>query len=123
IMIGVGGREMTNQHAINSAKVLNQINPDFIRLRTFMPFPGTLMHDMYKRGEFGLLTPHEALRETKLFIKNLEGITSWLFSDHISNYWNVYGKLPQDKEKMLKEIDYALTIDESRFRNPEEGTL
>ena len=80
---------MWQQHAINSAKVLNQINPDFIRLRTFMPFPGSEMHEIYKRGEFGLLTPHEALRETKLFIENLEGIDSWLFSDHISNYWNV----------------------------------
>jgi radical SAM superfamily enzyme YgiQ (UPF0313 family) len=123
IMVGAGGREMWQQHAINSAKVLNQINPDFIRLRTFMPFPGSEMHEIYKRGEFGLLTPHEALRETKLFIENLEGIDSWLFSDHISNYWNVNGKLPGDKEKMIKEIEHALTIDESRFRHPEEGRL
>jgi radical SAM superfamily enzyme YgiQ (UPF0313 family) len=123
IMVGAGGREMWQQHAINSAKVLNQINPDFIRLRTFMPFPGSEMHEIYKRGEFGLLTPHEALRETKLFIENLEGIDSWLFSDHISNYWNVNGKLPGDKEKMIKEIEHALTIDESRFRRPEEGRL
>lgn len=123
IMVGAGGRALWKQHAVNSAQVLNQINPDFIRLRTFMAFPGNKMHEMYKKGEFELLTPHEALKETKLFVENLEGITSWLLSDHISNYWNVNGKLPIDKKEMLNEIDYALTIDQSRFRNPEEGRL
>ncbi|MDK2822456.1 MAG: hypothetical protein PWQ67_433 [Clostridia bacterium] len=123
IMVGVGGRELWKQHALNSARVINKINPDFIRLRTFMPFPGTFMHQMYKDGRFGLLTPHEALSETRLFIENLTGIDSYLLSDHASNYWRVNGKLPGDKELMLKEIDHALTIDESNFRNPEEGYL
>jgi radical SAM superfamily enzyme YgiQ (UPF0313 family) len=123
IMVGVGGRELWQQHAINSARVLNRINPDFIRLRTFMPFPGTPLYDQYRQGEFGLLTPHEALRETRLFVEHLQGIESQLLSDHVSNYWSVQGKLPDDQDKMLKEIDTALSVDETEFRDPEAGYL
>jgi len=122
-MVGVGGRELWRDHALNSARVLSQINPDFIRLRTFMPYPGTPMHDAYKRGEFGLLSPHEALRETRLFIENLEGIDSQVLSDHISNYCNVEGRLPGDRGRMLRQIDCALTMDEKDFRDPEEAYL
>jgi hypothetical protein len=88
-----------------------------------MPFPGAPLNDLYRKGKFGLLTPHEALRETRLFIETLDGITSELLSDHASNYWYVGGRLPGDKEKMLQEIDRALTIDERGFRNPEHGSL
>ncbi len=123
IMIGAGGKKMSRNHAINSAKVLNRCNPDFIRLRTFMVFPRTPMYDLYKNKTFQLLTPHEALEETKLLIHHLEGINSTLLSDHISNYWNVEGKLPEDKTQMLKELDYALTLDDSNFRYPSRAQL
>jgi len=123
VIVGAGGRGLWRQHAINSAKVLNEINPRFIRLRTFMPFPGAPLHDLYRQGEFDLLSPHAALRETRLFIEKLDNIDSELLSDHASNYWYVGGRLPGDKENMLREIDRALTIDETRFRNPEHGSL
>ncbi len=123
IIVGIGGQKMWRQHAINSALVLNKINPDFIRLRTFMPCPGTLLYEKFQQGEFKLLTPHEALRETALFIKTLEGLNSNLLSDHISNYCNVNGQLPGEKPKMLATIAAALSIDEKIFRNPEEICL
>lgn len=123
LLIGVGGRELSGQHAVNSADVINQINPDFIRIRTFLPYPGTPMYEMYKEGSFLLLQPYQALRELRLFIENLQGINSLLLSDHALNYWNVNGRLPHDKEAMLEEIDYALNIDQAKFRNPEEGYL
>lgn len=123
IMIGAGGRKMSQNHAMNSAKVLNQCNPDFIRLRTFMVFPGTSIYEMYKNKSFQLLSPHEALKEMRLLIHNLDGIHSTLLSDHHSNYWNVEGKLPKDKNHMLQEIDYALTLDKSYFRDPTAARL
>ena len=123
IIVGVGGKELSKQHAINSTLALNEINPDFIRLRTFMPAGGTEMRQLYKSGEFEILSPHEALKETRLFVEQLQGIESWLYSDHVSNYWDVHGKLPGDREKMLREIDYALTLPEAGFRNPEQVQL
>lgn len=115
IMIGLGGYKWTREHAIHSALVLNQINPDFIRLRTFVPTVGSQLGDEYIKGGFELLNPYDALKETRLFLENLE-VSSYLASDHYLNFWNVSGQLPADKEKMLTEIDYALTLPRDRFR-------
>ena len=123
IIVGVGGRELSGQHAINSATAINAINPDFIRLRTFMPVRGTELHGKYRDGGFSLLSAHEALEETKLFVEQLQGIDSMLYSDHVSNYWDVHGKLMDDREAMLRGIDYALTLPEGRFRDPERVQL
>jgi radical SAM superfamily enzyme YgiQ (UPF0313 family) len=122
VLIGIGGRERSREHAVASAAVLNAINPDFIRLRTYIPIPGTPLYDDYRRGRFGLLSPHEALRETALFIGNLD-VTSQLYSDHNSNYAYVNGRLPEDKPAMLAVIDELLAMPETAFRPPEAGGL
>lgn len=116
IMIGLGGYKWTREHAAGSALVLNQINPDFIRLRTFVPTLGSQLGDDYIQGSFELLGPYDALKETRLLIENLE-VTGYLASDHYLNFWNVSGQLPADKERMLAEIDYALTLPREKFRS------
>lgn len=115
LMIGIGGVERSREHALGSARVLSAIDPDYIRMRTYTPVPKTPLGQEYLRGEFQLPTPHGALREIKLLLENLEG-TGWLLSDHISNYVNLNGRLPHDREAMLALLDKALSIDESRFQ-------
>ncbi|QGT98866.1 oxygen-independent coproporphyrinogen III oxidase, putative [Candidatus Syntrophocurvum alkaliphilum] len=122
-LVGIGGLERTKEHAINSAKVLNAIKPDFIRLRTFVPALGTPLYDDYKVGKFELLSPHTALREIRLLVENLTCENATVLSDHVSNYWNVKGIIPQDKEAMLNHIDKAFDIDESRFRQIDASRL
>lgn len=122
IMIGVGGRERTKEHATESARVLNAIGPDFIRIRTFMPMAGTLMYTRWQNGEFGLLNPHEALKETALFIEHLTTPTM-LYSDHPSNYAYVNGRIPEEKPAMLQAIERLLTMPETSFRPPAVGSL
>lgn len=122
IMIGIGGRERTQEHAAESARVLNAIGPDFIRLRTFMPMPGTALYTQWRQGEFGLLRPHEALRETARLIEGLEA-PGMLYSDHSSNYAYVNGRIPEDKPAMLAVIAKLLTLPETSFRSPETGSL
>ena len=122
IMIGIGGRERSREHALASARVLNEINPEFIRLRTFIPMEGTILYDQWSKGNFGLLGPYEALRETELLILNLQA-TSFLYSDHASNYAYVNGRLPTEKQAMLDTIHKLLTLPEEAFRPPECGGL
>jgi len=122
-LTGIGGQERSKEHAINSARVLSAFSPDFIRIRTLVPIPGTPLYEDYLNGEFVLLSPHQALQELRLLIENLDCSNSMVVSDHINNYWNIQGKLPDDKDKMLASIDYALTIDESKFRQPHVGRL
>ena len=123
VLIGIGGLARSQEHALESARVLNAIRPDFIRLRTLIPMQGTPLHESYCSGEFQLLRPHQALRETKLFIENLAVEGTALFSDHYSNYAWVHGRLPAEKQKMLQTIDELMQLPESQFRPPAEGSL
>lgn len=122
-LVGIGGLERTREHALESARVLSAISPDFIRLRTFVPVPNTPLYEDYRQGRFQLLSPHQALHEVRLLVENLECDNSILLSDHVSNYWDVQGIIPRDRQEMLAQIDYALQIDESRFRPPEISRL
>jgi radical SAM superfamily enzyme YgiQ (UPF0313 family) len=119
IMVGVAGAERWQEHAEGSAEVLNRASPDFVRLRTFVPIPGTPWHDRWARGELTLLSAHEALRETRRLLELLSGPTT-VASDHVSNFLDVGGRLPDDREAMLAMIDEALEWPLSRFRPPTE---
>jgi len=121
-LVGIGGQALSEQHALNSAKVLNQFDPEFIRLRTFIPIAGTKLHELYQKEKFKLLNAHQALAETRILIENLD-VSSRLLSDHISNHWDINGKLPDDREEMLTEIKKAGRVELSQFRNPAAGHL
>lgn len=116
IILGIGGKELTRQHALESARVLSSISPDFIRLRTFVPKINTPLLDDVKTKKFIMLGPHEILDETALLIKNFTG-TSYLTSDHYTNYINLEGRLPEEKENLLEKIKTYRDKDESTFRS------
>lgn len=115
VILGIGGRERTIPHAIETARGLNQIEPDFIRLRTFVPKINTPLLDDVQNGSFKMLGPHEVLKETALIIENLQ-VSSYLTSDHYTNYINLEGRLPDKKADMLEKINSALKKDEQTFR-------
>lgn len=122
-LVGIGGKERWREHALESARVLSAFSPDFIRLRTFVPVPGTPLYDDYKQGKFNLLSPHEALQEIGLLISHLHCEGSYVLSDHVSNYWNISGRLPDDREIMLEAVKTALAVPENRFRPAEISRL
>jgi histone acetyltransferase (RNA polymerase elongator complex component) len=105
VLLGLGGKEMWQEHAIETARVLNEINPDFIRVRTLaireeMP----LYHDIVN-GSFARLTDEEIIEEEKLLIEHLNCQSNFV-SDHILNLLQeIEGKLPENKEAMLACID------------------
>lgn len=104
VMLGVGGRKMWREHATETARVLNQINPDFIRFRTLTIQPRMLLHNDVVSGDFIRETDEEIIEEEKLLIESLE-CRSQIVSDHMINLLQeVEGKLPEDKEKMLAVI-------------------
>ena len=111
VIPGLGGKEMWREHAVETARVLNQINPDFIRVRTLKVLKAMPLHQKIEKGEFVLLSDDEIVVEERLFIENLEGITSTFISDHILNLLEeVEGKLPEEKGKMLALIDRYLAL-------------
>ena len=115
VILGIAGQERTREHAQETARVINEIAPDFVRLRTFVPKINTPLLEDVKEERFNMLTPHGVLRETAAFLDGLEILTN-LTSDHYTNYINLYGSLPHDKPRLLKEIGDALRQDESEYR-------
>lgn len=105
VMPGLGGREMWREHAVETARALNRINPHFIRLRSLRVPSRVPLHEKVKEGVFTTQTDDMLAEEMKLFIETLDGITSTVASDHIMNLFeDLGGKLPGDKEKMLEVI-------------------
>ncbi len=112
VMPGLGGKRYTNVHAVETAKALNQINPDFIRLRPLAITSRAPLYLEFERGKFKKLNDIEMTQELRLLIDGLYGIESMVLSDHILNLFaDLEGKLPHEKEKMLFILDSFLKID------------
>jgi len=117
VMPGLGGVKWTRQHALETARVINAINPDFVRLRTLHVVPDTEMDELMKNGEFKPLGDEEILKEIKLFIEELNVCGTYLASDHILNLLEeLEGRFPEDKQKILSVIErYFELPDEDRL--------
>jgi len=107
VLLGIGGEEKWESHAKGTAEVLNKIDPHFIRVRTFIPQPGSPLYDAMIEGRFRSASPETILKENKLLLEGLQ-VTSQFLSDHISNLLPLHGKLPEEKERMVQMIDDAL---------------
>ncbi len=115
VILGIGGKERSTEHALQTASALNRIAPHFVRLRTFVPKINTLLLHQIRKGRFRMLGPHGVLKETRLLLENLD-VPTMVYSDHYTNYIQVEGPLPETKERMLALIDQALQRDERSFR-------
>jgi coproporphyrinogen III oxidase-like Fe-S oxidoreductase len=115
VVLGLGGVDLTTAHAEATADAFNQINPDFIRLRTFVPKINTQMLNEVESGKFKMLGPHGILDETERLVRQLD-VTSYLASDHYTNYIDVHGNLPESKAKIIHQIQAARQQPESEFR-------
>jgi radical SAM superfamily enzyme YgiQ (UPF0313 family) len=116
VMPGLGGKKMSQEHARETASVLNKIDPDYIRLRSLHITPTMPLWARLQDGDFELQTEDEVAKEIGVFIENLQ-VTSHLKSDHILNLlMEVEGKMPEDKGKCLNIVNKYLSLpDEERL--------
>jgi radical SAM superfamily enzyme YgiQ (UPF0313 family) len=115
VILGLGGKELSQTHAEATAEAVSRIEPDFLRLRTLVPKIDTLLLHQIRKGEFRLLNPHQVLEETKHLIEGIRCRTT-LTSDHYTNYIRLEGRLPEDRQRLISEIENAMKWDTSRFR-------
>ncbi|MFH0845131.1 MAG: radical SAM protein [Pseudomonadota bacterium] len=121
VILGLGGVERSEIHALKTAEAITEIEPHFVRLRTLVPKINTLLLHEIKKGRFQLLSPYQVLKETRLLLDHIQCRTI-LTSDHYTNYLDLSGSLPEDRERLLRVIDQALNWDSSRFRSFFIGT-
>jgi radical SAM superfamily enzyme YgiQ (UPF0313 family) len=115
VLISAGGRDLSEKHVAKTAEAINAVTPHAVSFQTLVPIPGTPLYTQVKEGRFQLLTPHEAIREAMLLIESVT-VNTAVNCEHFSNYCHIMGRLPEDKARLLQELDYCLTLDESRYR-------
>jgi radical SAM superfamily enzyme YgiQ (UPF0313 family) len=119
VILGIAGIENSRNHALKTAEALTQIDPDYAGALTVTLNPGTPLYDQYRKGEFKLISPFQSLSELKTIIENTSFSNCFFSSMHASNYLSVRGTLPQDKAKMLKQIDHVLASGDPDLLRPE----
>jgi len=113
VMPGLGGIDLSIEHALETASALNSINPEFIRIRTLAVTPGTLLADQENQGLFEKPSDVMMAKELRLFLESLDNIQSNIKSDHILNLFETLnGKLPRDREKLIHIIDRFFDLPE-----------
>jgi len=104
-MPGLGGKALSRENAMETADALNQINPDFIRLRTLALPASAPLTKQFEKGAFDKMGEVDTARELLLWLENLSEITSTIRSDHMLNLFpEVDGVLPVDKKNMMKPV-------------------
>ncbi|TFF86108.1 MAG: radical SAM protein [Promethearchaeota archaeon] len=107
IILGLGGRDLSEEHALKTAEALNEINPDKFRFRTLNIIP---ISELWKeRNTFPICPPWMIIKEELTILENLgDHVTSEVYNDHMSNYISIEGKLPEDRERMIKYLRILL---------------
>lgn len=115
VMPGLGGRDLSELHATDTASALAAISPDFIRLRTTAVIPRTPLADLEKHGRFQPCTELGLVEETRLFLEGLDDVETRLASDHILNLlMEIRGDLPEALPSFLSICDSLISLDREK---------
>jgi len=119
VILGLGGVDGSRNHALKTAKILSDIDPDFAGALTIMLTPGTPIHKDWEEGRFSLITPFQALEELKLIIENSNFTNCFFTANHASNYLPIKVRLPEQKAAAVKLIDDILQRKDINDLRPE----
>lgn len=119
VLLGIGGIEGSEQHAKATARILTDMDPDYVGALSVIVVPGTPLHDEYTEGRFQVPDPFTLINELRTMIAE-SSFTHCVFrSNHASNYLPVKATLPKDKTEILSAIDRVLTSRDAQYLRPE----
>ncbi|MFC1967262.1 radical SAM protein [Chloroflexota bacterium] len=117
VILGLGGVEDSERHALATAKILTDIDPEYAGALTIMLRPGAPLYDDWKAGKFSLISPFQSLTELKLMIENSDFTNCFFTANHASNYLPIRVRLPGQKAATVKMIaEIIAKQDMSRLR-------
>jgi len=120
VLLGLAGRgEASRRHALATAKICNEMKPQYLAALTVTPVPGTVLYRQVQRGEFELLDAFETLAEMKQIFENITADNMKFVGTHASNYLPVVGTLQKDKQKMIAMVDEVLKNRDERMLRPD----
>ncbi|OWL89433.1 radical SAM protein [Halopseudomonas aestusnigri] len=118
ILNGLGGLSLSKQHALNSAQLLNQTQPEFVSTLV-VSFPQGMERFRERYPDFVELNQQQLFSELRQFVAELALDNSTFRSDHASNALVLKGELGQDKDRLLAQIDHAISRPDQAGLRPE----
>jgi radical SAM superfamily enzyme YgiQ (UPF0313 family) len=119
VILGLGGVQGSEKHALLTAKTLSEMDPDYAGALTLTLIPGTKLHSEMEEGRFELISPFDSLRELKIIVENSAFTNCFFSSMHASNYYSIRGLMPQDRSKILKQLHAILSRKDAGTLRPE----
>jgi len=120
VLLGLAGPgEASVRHALATARICNEMKPQYLAALTVTPVPGTVLHRQMQKGEFQLMDPFETLTEMKHIFENITIDPLKFVGTHASNYLPITGTLQKDKSKMIALVDEALQNRDERLLRPD----
>ncbi len=113
-LLGLGGRKLWKESAVESARAVSEMNPNYISALTVTVIPGTPLARALDSGEFELPAPEELVLELKLFLEHVDVKATVFRSNHASNYVPLAGRLPRDRDRLVAELEDAIA--QHRFK-------
>ncbi len=111
IILGLGGKELTKTHALNTGRVVGEINPERLGILTLMRDEGTLLEKLISEGTFTPLTPLETIVELEQMLMEMNLRTPCIVrSNHASNLLPLAGTLPKDKVELLEQVRQVIQV-------------
>ncbi len=120
VLLGIGGVELSREHAIDTGKHLGDMSPDYASALTVMLLPNTGLYRDYQSGKFRLPDKFGLLEELRLMIEHMEVKRPCFFtSNHASNYLPIRAHFPEDREAVLKAMDRIIKRKDDNSLRPE----
>jgi len=111
MLLGAGGIARSQEHAEASARLITEMDPEYLAALTLTVIPGTPMSRMEDKGKFELPDILTMLGELRTIVAESRTTNALFRTNHASNYLPLSGKLPQDRERILSVLDGALSGD------------
>lgn len=108
VLLGVGGVERSSRHARETARLVTEMDPEFLSALTLTVIPGTPLHRMMEKGRFTLPSVSGLLGELRTIVDEARPSRAIFRTNHASNYLHLEGRLPRDRERIVGAIDAAL---------------
>jgi radical SAM superfamily enzyme YgiQ (UPF0313 family) len=119
VILGLGGLKGSERHALETARILTEMDPDYAGALSLTLIPGTPLWDEFERGEFDLISPFDSLRELRTIVEKSDFTDCFFSSMHASNYFAIRGRMPADKERVIKQLDTILAKRDPALLRPE----
>ncbi len=119
VLLGMGGVDRSLEHAEATGKLLTESNPEYVGALSLQIRPGAPLYEEWKTGRFELPEKFQMIKELEVIVENTELSDGYFFSNHISNFLPIKAKFPEDKARVLEEIQAVLKSSDESLLMPD----